>query len=153
MEALLDGVLATYPSWSLLVVRLALGVVFFAHGSQKVLGWFGGHGLAGTVKMFQGMGVPPAAATLAPFIEFLGGCAMLTGLLARPAAVGIIVVMLVAIAKVHGRHGFFLNIGVPGKGPGYEFNFVLIAMALSILIGGAGALSLDRAIWLTLASR
>src|SRR2546428_175286 len=100
-----------------------------------------------------GMGVPPAAALLAAFIEFLGGCAMLTGLLARPAAVGIIVVMLVAIAKVHGKHGFFLNLGVPGKGPGYEFNFVLIAMALSILIGGAGVLSIDRALWLALAGK
>jgi putative oxidoreductase len=103
--------------------------------------------------MFQGMGVPPAAATLAAFIEFLGGCGMLVGLLARPAAVGIIVVMLVAIAKVHGRHGFFLNLGVPGKGPGFEFNFALIAMALAILIGGAGIFSLDRAIWLGLAPR
>ena len=146
MHALLDAVLGTYPSWSLLVVRIALGVVFFAHGAQKVLGWFGGHGLAGTIKAFQGMGVPPAAATLAAFIELLGGCAMLTGLLARPAAVGIIVVMLVAIAKVHGKHGFFLNAGVPGKGPGFEFNFALIAMALAVLIGGAGVLSLDRAI-------
>jgi len=75
---------------------------------------------------------------------------MIVGLLARPAAVGIIVVMLVAIAKVHGKHGFFLNLGVPGKGPGFEFNLALIAMALAILIGGAGILSLDRAIWLSL---
>lgn len=153
MAAVLDAVLGTYPSWSLLVVRLGLGVVFFAHGSQKVFGWFGGPGLAGTIKSFRGLSVPPAAATLAAFIEFLGGCAMLTGLLARPAAVGIIVIMLVAIAKVHAKHGFFLNLGVPGKGPGYEFNFVLIAVALAILIGGAGVLSIDRAIWFALAGR
>lgn len=150
MVAALDAVLATYPSWSLLVVRLGLGVVFLAHGSQKVLGWFGGHGLGGTIKTFQGMGVPPAAAALAAFIEFVGGCAMITGLLARPAAVGIMIVMLVAIGKVHGKHGFFLNMGVPGKGPGFEFNFALIAMALAVLIGGGGVLSLDRAIWLAL---
>ena len=150
MAGALDAVLGTFPSWSLLVVRLGLGVIFFAHGSQKVLGWFGGHGLGGTVKMFRGMGVPPAAAVLVAFIEFLGGLGMIVGLLARPAAVGIIVVMLVAIAKVHGKHGFFLNLGVPDKGPGFEFNFALIAMALAILIGGAGILSLDRAIWLSL---
>ena len=150
MAGALDAVLGTFPSWSLLVVRLGLGVIFFAHGSQKVLGWFGGHGLGGTVKMFRGMGVPPAAAVLVAFIEFLGGLGMIVGLLARPAAVGIIVIMLVAIAKVHGKHGFFLNLGVPGKGPGFEFNFALIAMALAILIGGAGILSLDRAIWLSL---
>ena len=72
-------------------------------------------------------------------------------MLARPAAVGLIVVMLVAIAKVHARHGFFLNFsGTPGKGHGYEFNFALIAMALSVLIGGAGVLSIDRLIWLAL---
>ena len=150
MAAVLDAVLATYPSWSLLVVRLGLGVIFFAHGAQKVLGWFGGHGLAGTIKAFRGMGVPPAATTMAAFIEFLGGLGMLFGLLARPAAAGIIVVMLMAIAKVHGKHGFFLNLGVPGKGPGFEFNFGLIVMALATLIGGAGVLSLDRAIWLAL---
>ena len=153
MAAALDAVLATYPSWSLLVVRHGLGVVFFAHGAQKVLGWFEGHGLRGTIKMFQGMGVPPAAAALAAFIELVGGCAMITGLLARPAAVGIMIVMLVAIAKVHGKHGFFLNMGVPGKGPGFEFNFALIAMALAVLIGGGGVLSLDRAIWLALDRR
>jgi putative oxidoreductase len=150
MAAVLDAVLGTYPSWSLLVVRLGLGVIFFAHGAQKVLGWFGGQGLAGTIKAFRGMGVPPAAATIAAFIEFLGGLGMLVGLLARPAAVGVTVVMLVAIAKVHGQHGFFLNLGVPGKGPGFEYNFAVIAMALAILVGGAGVLSLDRAIWLAL---
>jgi putative oxidoreductase len=146
-----DAVLGTYPSWSHLVVRLGLGVVFFAHGAQKVLGWFGGHGLGATITAFKGMGVPAAAAVTAAFIEFLGGLAMLAGFLARPAALGLIVVMLVAIAKVHGRHGFFINFsGTPGKGHGYEFNFVLIAMALSIFIGGAGVLSIDRALWLAL---
>jgi putative oxidoreductase len=150
MEAALEAVLGTYPSWSHLVVRLALGVVFFAHGAQKGFGWYGGPGLAGAIKMFQGMAVPPAATVIAVLIEFVGACAMIVGFLARPAAVGIIVVMLVAIAKVHGKHGFFLNLGVPGKGPGYEFNVVLIAMALSILIGGAGILSVDRALWLAL---
>ena len=153
MAAVLDAVLGSYPSWSLLVVRLGLGVIFFAHGSQKVLGWFGGHGLRGTIKAFQGMGLPPAATTLAAFIEFLGGAAMIIGLLARPAALGFIVIMLVAIAKVHGQHGFFLNLGVPGKGPGFEFNLALIAMALAVLIGGAGVLSVDRAIAVGLAVR
>jgi putative oxidoreductase len=72
---------------------------------------------------------------------------MLVGFLARPAAIGILAVMLVAIAKVHGKHGFFINFAnTPGKGHGFEFNLVLIAMALSILIGGAGALSIDRLI-------
>jgi putative oxidoreductase len=143
----LDQVFATYGSWSHLVVRLGLGVVFFAHGAQKVLGWFGGPGLRGTVNGFKGMGIPPAATMIAALIEFLGGLAMLTGFLARPAALGLIVVMVVAVAKVHAPNGFFLNwFGTPGKGHGFEFNLALIAMALSILIGGAGALSIDRLI-------
>jgi putative oxidoreductase len=143
----MESVFATYNSWSLLVVRLALGVVFFAHGAQKVLGWFGGRGLKATVTGFKGMGIPSAAAVIAAFIEFLGGIAMVLGLLARPAAVGLIVVMLVAIAKVHAKNGFFINFaGTPGKGHGLEFNFVLIAIALAVLVGGAGALSIDRLI-------
>jgi putative oxidoreductase len=147
MDQALELVFATYPSWSHLIVRLALAVVFLAHGGQKVFGWFGGPGLAGTIAMFRGMGVPPAAAVTAALIEFLGGWALLLGFLARPAALGIIVIMAVAIAKVHAKHGFFLQ----GKGgPGFEFNFVLIAMALSILVGGAGILSLDHRIWLAM---
>jgi len=124
---------------------VALGVVFIAHGGQKVFGWFGGPGLKATIQTFQQyMKVPPAATVMAALIELLGGLALLVGLLARPAAVGIIIVMLVAIVKVHGRNGFFMNFSnTPGKGHGFEFNFVLIAMALSILIGGAGALSID----------
>jgi putative oxidoreductase len=137
----------TYPSWSHLVVRLGLGVVFFAHGAQKVLGWFGGPGLKGTVGHMGQMGVPTPAAVTAAFVEFLGGLGMLVGFLARPAALGIIVVMAVAIAKVHGRHGLFLNMtNAPGRGHGFEFNLALIAMALGILIGGAGVLSIDRLI-------
>ena len=146
MDNALDLLLGTYPSWSRAVVRVALGLVFVAHGGQKVFGWFGGPGLRATVQTFQQhLHVPPAAAVTGALIELLGGIAMLVGLLVRPAAVGLIVVMLVAIAKVHGRHGFFINFaGTPGKGHGFEFNFVLIAMALSVLIGGAGALSIDH---------
>jgi putative oxidoreductase len=143
MDDALDLLIGTYPSWSRLVVRLALGIVFFAHGAQKVFGWFGGRGLGATIQTFQQyLGVPPAATGLAAFVECFGGLALIVGLLARPAAVGIIVVMLVAIAKVHWKNGFFLATA-PGQGNGWEFNFVLIAMALAVLIGGAGALSVD----------
>jgi putative oxidoreductase len=145
---LIDVVFGTYASWSNLVVRLGLGIVFFAHGSQKVLGWFGGPGLRGTVGYLkQSLGVPAPLAALAALTEFLAGCGMLVGFLARPAAIGIIAVMLVAIVKVHGTHGFFINFAnTPGKGHGYEFNLILIATALAILIGGAGAFSIDRLI-------
>ena len=143
MDDMLDLLLGTYPSWSRLVVRLALGIVFFAHGSQKLLGWFGGHGLKATMQVFQQyLKIPPAATGLAVLIEFLGGIAMIVGLLARPFALGLIVIMLMAIAKVHWKNGFFLA-SQPGQSNGWEFNFVLIAMALAVLIGGAGALSVD----------
>lgn len=145
MQGMVESVFATYPSWSHLVVRLALGVIFFAHGGQKVFGWFGGQGLKATIGTFrQYMKIPPAATAIAAFTECLGGLAMIVGLLARPAALGLVVVMLVAIAKVHAPNGFFLNWSMAqGKGHGYEFNLALIAMALSILVGGAGAWSLD----------
>jgi putative oxidoreductase len=144
MQDLITFVFGTYGSWSHLVVRVVLGVVFFAHGAQKTFGWFGGHGLTATIGGFRQMNIPPAATAIAAFIECFGGLALIVGLLARPAALGLIAIMLMAIAKVHGRHGFFLNFAMtPGKGHGYEFNLALIAMALSILIGGAGALSID----------
>jgi putative oxidoreductase len=143
MDDALDLLLGTYPSWSRLVVRLALGIVFFAHGAQKLLGWFGGHGLRATVQTFQRyLGIPPAVATFAAVVEFLGGIAMIVGFLSRPVAVALIVIMVVAVAKVHWQHGFFLA-SQPGQANGWEFNFVLIAMALAVLIGGAGALSID----------
>ena len=94
----------------MLLVRLGAGIVFFAHGAQKVFGWFGGPGLKATIQTFQQyMKIPPAATVLAAFIECFGGLALIVGLLARPAALGLIVVMLVAVAKVHWKNGFFLN--------------------------------------------
>ena len=147
MDDLLALVFGTFPSWSHLVVRLALGVVFFAHGAQKVFGWFGGRGLSATIAGFRQMNIPPAATVLAAFVECFGGLAVLVGFLTRPAALGLIAVMLVAIAKVHVAHGFFLNWSMtPGKGHGYELNLALIAMALALLIGGGGVLSIDRLI-------
>jgi putative oxidoreductase len=141
-------IFGTFPSRSLLIVRVVLGVIFFAHGAQKVFGWFGGPGLRGTIDYFrQSLGIPPAATVLAALIECLGGLTMIVGFLVRPTAVGLIVVMLVAITKVHWAHGFFLNWSLePGKGHGFEMNLALIGMALALLVGGAGVLSIDRLI-------
>ncbi len=144
----MDLLFGTYPSWSLLIVRVVLGVIFFAHGAQKVFGWFGGHGLQGTIGYFQqALRIPPALTVLAALTECFGGLAMVVGLLSRLAALGLIAVMLVAMAKVHWPHGFFLNWSLqPGKGHGFEMNLALIGMALAVLVGGAGALSIDRLI-------
>jgi putative oxidoreductase len=146
--AAMDMVFGTFGSTSLLIVRVVLGVIFFAHGAQKVFGWFGGPGLRGVIAYFkQALGVPAPLTVLAAFTECFGGLAMIVGLLVRPAAVGLILVMLVAIATVHWRNGFFLNWSLePGKGHGFEMNLALIGMELAVLVGGAGALSIDR--WL-----
>jgi putative oxidoreductase len=148
MDNTFDLLLATYPSLSMLIVRLGAGIVFFAHGAQKVFGWFGGPGLKATIQTFQQyLKIPPAATVLSALLECFGGLALIVGLLVRPAALGLIVVMLMAVAKVHGQHGFFINFsGTPGKGHGFEFNFVLIMMLLAVLLAGAGVLSVDRAL-------
>jgi putative oxidoreductase len=117
-----------------------------------VFGLFGGPGLKGTIGYFQSsLGVPPALGVLAALTECFGGLAVFVGLLTRLAALGLIVVMLVAVAKVHWRNGFFLNMSLQsGKGHGFEFNWALIGMALALLVGGGGAKSLDLLIlrWL-----
>jgi putative oxidoreductase len=142
----MDLLFGTFASKPLLIVRVFLGVIFFGHGAQKIFGWFGGPGLRGTIAYFkQALGVPPPLSALAALTELLGGVGMIVGLLVRPAAVGLIIVMLVAIATVHWRNGFFINWSLePGKGHGLEMNFALIGMALAVLVGGAGAWSIDR---------
>jgi putative oxidoreductase len=148
----LPALLATSPTWPLLIIRVFLGVIFFAHGAQKLFGVFGGPGLKGTIGYFQNtLGVPPALAVLAALTECFGGLAVFVGLLTRLAALGLVVVMVVAVAKVHWQNGFFLNMSLqPGKGHGFEFNWALIGMALALLVGGGGAKSIDRLIlrWL-----
>ncbi len=137
--------LSTSNDFTLTLVRLVLGVVFFAHGSQKMLGWFGGYGFHGTMGFFtQKMGIPAPLAFLAICAEFFGGLGLIVGLLSRIAALGIIVNMLVAIATVHFANGFFMNWFGNQKGEGFEYHLLAIAMGLVILIKGAGAFSLDR---------
>src|SRR6266849_6557105 len=90
------------------VLRLTLAVVMFPHGAQKTLGWFGGHGFKGTMGFFMKSGIPGPLAFLAIMAEFLGPLGLAVGLLTRVAALGIGIVMLVAIT-VHRQHGFFMN--------------------------------------------
>jgi putative oxidoreductase len=137
--------LFTYGSWSTLVIRVVLGVIFFAHGAQKVLGWFGGYGLKGTTQYLSSLGIPLPVAYLVCFFELFGGIGLIVGLFTRLAALAVAVVMVGAIVKVHWQHGFFLNWSLtPGKGHGYEANLALLAMAVACLIAGGGVWSLDR---------
>ena len=146
-EDILRKLLSTPNDFTLTLVRLILGIVFFAHGAQKMLGWFGGHGFHGTMGFFtQHMGIPAPFAFLAICAEFFGGLGLIVGLLSRIAAFGIMVNMLVAIATVHHVNGFFMNWTGQQKGEGFEYHLLAIAMCLLIMIRGAGALSVDRAL-------
>lgn len=128
----------------LIVFRVVLGVVMFAHGAQKVFGWFGGRGLDATFAFFGGFGIPPALGVLAIAVEILGGPALILGLLSRVVALGIIANMLVAIFVVHGRFGLFMNWGNTQAGEGIEFHLIAISLALGVLYYGSGPASVDR---------
>jgi putative oxidoreductase len=129
------------------ILRLVLGVVFFAHGAQLMLGWFGGFGLSGTMGFFTGaLHIPAPLAFLAIAAQFFGGLGLLVGLLTRIAAFGITVTMLVAVAMVHSAFGFFMNWYGTQKGEGFEYHLVVLAMTLFLMIRGAGAFSIDRVI-------
>jgi putative oxidoreductase len=137
----------TTDDYAVTVLRVSLGVVFFAHGAQKVLGWFGGYGFSGTMGFFtQQLGIPAPIALLPICAEFLGGLGLLVGLLGRVAAFGIACDMLVAVAMIHWQFGFFANWYGQKKGEGFEYHILVVAMALAIMIKGSGALSLDAAL-------
>ncbi len=145
----MDLLLATSWSWPLLVLRLTLGSIFFAHGAQKLFGWWGGLGMRGSVLHFaEDFGIPPAVTVLIALVQGLGGLAVLIGLGARPAAFALAANALGAILTAYGRHGFFMNLTQkPGRRHGIEMHLALLALALAVLVGGGGAFSADW--WLT----
>jgi putative oxidoreductase len=127
------------------ILRVVLGIVFFAHGAQKMFGWFGGYGLSGTMGFFTGiLHIPAFLAFLAICAEFFGGLGLIFGLLTRVAALGIAVNMLVAVFIVHRHFGFFANWAGTQKGEGYEYHLLVLAICAFLLIRGSGAFSIDR---------
>ena len=146
-ERMMKRLLVTSNDGVLTLLRLVLGVVFFLHGAQKALGWFGGFGFSGTMHAFTGMmHIPAPFAFLAIMAEFLGGIGLIVGFLARVAAFGIAVNMCVAVTMVHFANGPFMNWTGNQKGEGYEYHLLALVIALTIIIRGAGALSVDHAI-------
>jgi putative oxidoreductase len=144
---MLRRLLVTDDNTATVILRLVLGLVFFAHGAQKMLGWFGGYGFSGTMGYFTGTAhIPAVFAFLAIAAEFFGGLGLMFGFLTRIAAFGISVNMLVAIATVHSAFGFFMNWTGAQKGEGFEYHLLVLAMTAFLMIRGAGAFSLDRAI-------
>ena len=139
---------STAESISPLMLRLPLGIIFLAHGSQKLFGLFGGEGVTATMKMFEShLGIPPIFTILAMLAEFGGGLGILLGCMTRLSAFGIAAVMAAAIYKVHWANGFFLATGGRQAGSGIEFNIALLGMALSLILCGGGRWALDRLIW------
>ncbi|HEU0069688.1 MAG TPA: DoxX family protein [Alphaproteobacteria bacterium] len=124
------------------IIRIAAGLLLLPHGAQKLFGWFGGGGIQGTAGFFTKMGIEPAVpmVVLAGAAEFFGGILLVLGLLTRPAALAVFILMMVAVFKVHLGAGFFA-----GKG-GYEFALLWGLVALGIALRGGGPLSLDRKI-------
>ena len=144
---MLRKLFVTDDSAATAILRLVLGVVFFAHGAQKMLGWFGGPGFSGTMGLLTGyLHIPAPLAFLAIAAEFFGGLGLILGFFTRVAAFGIAANMVVAIAMVHGTFGFFMNWTGAQKGEGFEYHLMALAMTAFLLIRGAGAYSIDRAI-------
>jgi putative oxidoreductase len=143
---MLRKLLATSHDWTLTLLRLVMGIVFFMHGAQKTFGWFGGFGYNGTMGFFTNMmHIPAIFAFLAICAEFLGGIGLIVGALGRIAAFGIACNMVVALLLVHAQFGFFMNWTGQQKGEGFEYHLLAIAIAVVLMIKGSGAFSVDRA--------
>lgn len=140
MKQLLSKILATSDTFSTLALRIPIGIIFFAHGAQKLFGWFGGYGLEGVAGWMDSIGLAPGMlmALLAGSAETFGGLFLILGLLVRPSAFLLAITMIVAIFAVHFEHGLFMS------NNGYEFALALLAASISLLISGAGKFSLDR---------
>ncbi len=139
-NALVNRLLATDDQLGSLALRLPVGIIFMAHGAQKLFGWFGGYGLDGTGQWMASIGLEPGylMALLAGSAEFFGGLAILLGLLTRPAAALLAFTMAVAIVTVHLDNGLFMS------NNGYEFGLALLSASVALLALGGGSWSLDR---------
>ncbi|WP_205174220.1 DoxX family protein [Bacillus pakistanensis] len=126
-------------SLGLLIIRVVVGLTFAAHGTQKLFGWFGGHGLQGTGGFFESIGIKPGRtmALMAGMSELVAGLLLALGLLTPIAALLFVVTMLVAMVKVHFPNGYWATSN------GYEYNLLLIVVAVGIALIGAGSYSLD----------
>ena len=142
---MLNKLVRTNDDYALTIARLVLGVLFFIHGDQLMLGWFGGYGLSGSMEFFtQHLGIPASFALLAICAEFLGGLMLVVGFLGRVAALSIIGLMAVAVVKVHWQFGLFMNWFGTQKGEGFEYHLLAATLGVVIALRGSGALSLDR---------
>jgi putative oxidoreductase len=145
---MIESLTGTNVDWVVGIIRIVLGIIFFAHGAQKMLGWFGGPGLASSMRTFtEDLHLPTTLAFLVIAGELFSGIGLIVGLFSRIAALVIALTMVGAIATVHFRFGLFLNWFGTQKGHGIEFHLLAIALALVVVVKGAGALSVDRLVY------
>ena len=142
MKQKMAQLLSSNAGFSTLALRIPIGIIFMAHGAQKLFSWFGGYGLEGTGHFFESIGLAPgvAMAFLAGSAEFFGGLFILLGLLTRPSALVLAFTMLIAIVSVHLQNGLFMSNG------GYEFGLALLAASVSLMLSGSGRIAVDK--WL-----
>lgn len=134
----------TDDSTTHLILRVILGGVFFFHGGQKLLGWFGGHGFDATMGFFtEKMGIPALIAFLVIIGESFGALGLITGFLTRLSAAGVVCIMLGAIALVHWNNGIFMNWAGHQPGEGYEYHLLALAIAIPLVFYGGGKFSVD----------
>jgi putative oxidoreductase len=136
--------LRTDNSSAQLFIRLALGVVIFPHGAQKVFGWFGGQGVQKTIEVFASMGFPAWSTACLMIVETLGAVLLVGGFLTRLWALGIGASLSICMYLYHLQHGFFMNWLGQQKGEGFEYHILALGICLALLIRGGGALSVDR---------
>lgn len=135
---------ATDNSPAQLLIRLALGVVIFPHGAQKLFGWFGGGGYGATVTAFTGMGFPLWAVILLMISEVGGSLLLILGLFTRVWALAIGTAIAICLKMNHLQHGFFMNWFGQQQGEGYEYHLLVLGIALALVVRGGGMLSFDR---------
>jgi putative oxidoreductase len=142
----MNWIFETTPSYAFVPLRLGLAIAFFAHSTQQMFGWFDGRSFSAVLANWKDKyKIPRVIGTIGMLTEFLGSFALLVGFLTRPFALGLVIFMAVAIQKAHWEHGFFLA-HRSGQGSGMEYCLALLLMAAALVVGGAGALSLDRLI-------
>src|SRR5207249_5750415 len=142
---MIESLTGTHADWIVGIARIVLGIIFFGHGAQEMLGWYGGPGLASSMRTFtEHLHLPPSLAFLVIAGELFSGVGLIVGLFTRIAALIIALTMVGAIATVHFRFGLFLNWFGTKEGHGIEYHLLTIALALVIVVEGAGKVSLDR---------
>lgn len=149
IKNIINCIFKTEESFSALPLRLIAGILFIAHGAQKLFAWFGGYGLDGTGQWMESIGLAPGylMALMAGSAEFFGGLLLIVGFVIRPTSFVLAITMVVAIFAVHIDNGLFMS------NNGYEFGLALFAISVSLIFSGAGKLSLDSLVAQRLATK